>query len=213
MSDHHIIDTSEYASNSKIKREPTEPDRKKLDKVIQGESITKKKSIGRKFSDTFIKEDFGSVKNYVVTEVIIPSVIDLISEALHNTIDMMFRGEGSGRRYSSYSGHNKTNYGSVYKNLSKNNNPTQSYRSVVRDRSDIDDIILESRGDAEEVLSCMHDILDDYKMVSVADLYDLIGRSTIFTQNNIGWYDLNGARIERVREGFLLKMPRPVNLT
>lgn len=205
------INTNEYQRNSKIYKEEPE-EKKKMEKVIQGEANIKKKSLGRKVSDTFIKEDFGNVKSYIFTEVIVPSIIDLISETLHNTVDMMFHGEAFYRRRSSNSYNNsRVNYNSIFKNDPRNNTQQQSYRSVVG-RNSIDDIILDSRADAEDILNAMMDALEDYKMVSVADLYDMLGKSTIFTQNNIGWFDLSGARIERVREGYLLKLPRPTNL-
>lgn len=207
-----VINTNEYKGNSKIYKEPQPEEKKKIEKVIQGEANIKKKSIGRKVSDTFIKEDFGNVKNYIVTEVIIPNIIDLISETLHNTVDMMFHGEASyNRRRSSNYNNSRVNYNTIFKNDPRNNTQQQSYRSVVG-RNSLDDIILDSRADAEDILNAMMDALEDYKMVSVADLYDMLGKSTIFTQNNIGWFDLTGARIERVREGYLLKLPRPTNL-
>ena len=59
----------------------------------------------------------------------------------------------------------------------------------------------------------MHDIIAQYGTVSVADLYDLARvPNDNFTMNRYGWTTLNGAQPVRVRDGYILKLPRVVPL-
>ena len=54
----------------------------------------------------------------------------------------------------------------------------------------------------------MDDILEKYGMVSVADLYDLVGVTGNYTDNKYGWTNLSNAEIVRVRDGYQIKLPR-----
>ena len=77
-----------------------------------------------------------------------------------------------------------------------------------RARHDFDEIILETRGEAEEVLSHLVDLTIDYQQATVADLYDLVGITSNFTDNKYGWTDLRSASVTRVRDGYLINLPR-----
>ena len=54
----------------------------------------------------------------------------------------------------------------------------------------------------------MNELLDNYGIVSVADLYDLVGKSCDYTANRYGWTNIRNAEPVRVRDGYLLKMPK-----
>ena len=73
---------------------------------------------------------------------------------------------------------------------------------------DYEDVILETRREAEEVLNRMEDLIDSYGVVSVADLYDLVGISGNYTDNKYGWMNLRSAGIERTRDGYMLLLPK-----
>ena len=75
------------------------------------------------------------------------------------------------------------------------------------------DIIIENRGDAEEVLVRMDELIATYGLVSVADFYDLVGVSGNYTDNKYGWTDIRGATTVRVGDGYMIKLPRvkPLN--
>ena len=67
---------------------------------------------------------------------------------------------------------------------------------------------LYSEGEAEDVLSRMDELIDTYGVVSVADLYDLVGISCNYTDNKYGWTNLRNAEPVRVRDGYMLKLPK-----
>ena len=77
---------------------------------------------------------------------------------------------------------------------------------------DYDEIVLESRGEAEEVLERMDDLLDNYGIVSVAAFYDLVGITGNYTDNKYGWTSLRNASVQRLRDGYLLKLPKALPL-
>ena len=59
----------------------------------------------------------------------------------------------------------------------------------------------------------MDELLETYDIVSVADLYDLVGKTCNYTDNKYGWTNLRNAEPVRVRDGWLLKLPKagPIN--
>jgi hypothetical protein len=74
---------------------------------------------------------------------------------------------------------------------------------------DFDEIILGTRVEATEVIDRLYDIIAKYEMATVSDLYDLIGVTGSWTDDKWGWVDLRGAGVTRVRNGYLLALPRP----
>ena len=62
------------------------------------------------------------------------------------------------------------------------------------------------------MLNQMIDALATYNCVSVADLYDLVGMTSNYTDNKYGWYDLRTAYIQGVSGGYVIRLPKPVVL-
>src|SRR3954454_10116741 len=88
--------------------------------------------------------------------------------------------------------------------------PPASMSRRARARHDFDEIVLESRGEAEEVIDRMYDLLSRYDSVSVADMYELTGIQSAHTDQKWGWTDLRGSTVTRTRAGgYLLDLPEP----
>lgn len=191
------------------KKETRKEDRQKLEKVVTGVVKTKKKSEIRKFTDVFLSEDINNVKSYVFTDVLVPAIKKLVTDIVTDGINMILYG-GSNR--GSRSGN--ASYVS-YRQYSdpKDNGHRYGNESKGRSGYNHDDIILESRGEAEEVLDRMSELIDMYGMVSVADMYDLVGKSCNYTDNKYGWTNIRNAEPIRVRDGYMLKLPKalPIN--
>lgn len=180
------------------------PDGKRAEKVVHGKVKTKKNDV-RKLTDIFIAEDAANVKNYILMDVIVPSVKKAIYDLIVGALDMSLygaRGGGGGRRpiadKVSY-----TDYNSVSRRDERSYNRTQTASGY-----SYDDIILDSRGEAEAVLSRMDEVMEEYGQVRVADLYDLVGVTGNYTDNNYGWTNIRNAEVVRVRDGYKIKMPR-----
>lgn len=191
----------EYRSNSHKAREDRE--KKKIDKVTRGPVKTKKKNEIQKLADVFISEDIENVRSYILMDVLVPAMKKAVSDIVTNGIDMILYGEaGRSKRGTSAS---KVSYRSYY--------DREKDRRGARNRTvyDYDDIILDSKGEAEEVLSRMDEMIDRYGVASVGDLYDLVGIDGSYTDNKYGWTDIRSARSVRVRDGgYLLKLPKPL---
>lgn len=200
----------EYKSNSHRSKEgKTEAltDRKKVEKVVHGRVRTKPKSGVSKITDIFISEDAANVKSYIVMDVLVPAVKKAISDIVRDGIDMILYGESKGRKSSSASGYVS------YRDYSRSDDRDRFRDSRSRSSYAHDDIVLDSRGEAEEVLTRMDELIDTYGNVSVADLYDLVGKSSEYTDNKYGWTNIRNAEPIRVRDGYMLKLPKalPIN--
>ena len=65
---------------------------------------------------------------------------------------------------------------------------------------------------AEDVLERMDELIATYQVVSVADFYDLVGVSGNYTDNKYGWTDIRNASVIRVRDGYMIKLPKALPL-
>jgi hypothetical protein len=198
----------DYASNShKSKKAKTEEEleEKKIDKVVTGKVKTKKKTEMQKFANVFISEDVGDVKSYIFMDVLVPSIKKAISDIIKTGIDMVLYGDSSRGKSSSAS---KISY-----NKYSDKTPTVK-RPVSRTRGGYipNDIFLDSRGEAEEVLERMDELIATYGLVNVADLYDLVGVDGHYTDNKYGWTDIRKAYVDRTRDGYLLRLPKVLPL-
>lgn len=177
---------------------------KNIEKVVKGAVKTKKKSGLRKLADTFVSDDAKNVKSYILSDVLVPAAKKAISDVVTDGISMiLYGGTGRNKKGSSVSNVSyRSYYDQRYKDQYANDN------SRTRTGYNYDDIVLESRGEAEEVLRQMMDLIETYDVVSVADLYDLVGITGNYTDNNYGWTNVRNAEIIRVRDGYMLKLPK-----
>lgn len=199
------MEMKDYKPNShRYKAELAEKaaEKKPIEKAIKGTAKVRKKSEVRKFADTFLSEDMSSVKTFVIHDVLIPTIKNALSEIIRVGSDILIFGDAGHSKSSRNS--SKVSYSRFYddkRDSNRDNNRTRSGYSY-------DDITLDSRAEAEEVLRLMDDIIEEYGMVSVADLYDLVGVTGRHTDHNYGWTNLRNAEAVRVRDGYLLKFPR-----
>ena len=208
------MEIPDYKPNSKKYKEEQaqkqEADKKKVEKVIHGTAKVKKKSELRKFADNFISEDVDSVKTYVIRDVVIPSVIDLVEDIVVGGIRTLLRGD-SGRRESRDRRYGGSPSYVNYTRYSDRRDDRRSSDNQTRRGYGYDDVVVNSRADAEAVIEQMDGLLDTYGMVSVADLYDLVGMSSNYTDNNYGWTNIRNAEPVRLRDGgWMIKMPRAI---
>ena len=201
----------EYKSNSHKSREEQRAaiaTEKKVKKVVNGSVKARKKSEIQKFADVFIQEDAQKVKSYILMDVLVPAVKKAISDIVTNGIDMILYGDtGHTKKSGSAS---KISYRSYYDKKDEHRNHSSNR---TRKGYDYDDIILDNRGEAEEVLFRMDELIDTYGLVSVADFYDLVGITGNYTDNKYGWTDIRSASVVRVHgNGYMIKLPRALPL-
>lgn len=205
----------EFPPNSRRPRaKPTEE--KKVEKVIEGSVVRRKKPLGRRFGELFVVGDSHSVGQYLVLEVIIPAIRDLVVDTVTQGVERSIFGEstrapsrrGPGQRPS----HGPGGYVSYNKTTARPSRQPMSRQA--RSSHDFDEIILPTRREAEEVLDRLSDMIEKYDSAAVSDLYELVGETPNFADENWGWFrdDFSRSGVSRVRDGYLLDLPKPTAL-
>lgn len=202
----------EYKGNSNKSKEEPETE-KVVTPVVKGKVTVKKEPLGRKFSDIFLADTFENVKSYVVFDVLVPALKDLFVDIVNNGTNMLVNGRSGGRTGRNSRGGiraGNVSYSSYYRGSDRDSRRDEPKRNN-RERYSYSDIIFDTRGDATEVLDCMNDILDKFKMVSVSDFYELSHAEECerWTDRDYGWFDLDNATILRDRDGYKISLPKP----
>jgi len=209
---------SEFPANTMKARLEPDPgeakQEKKVDPVVTGEVQRRKKPLSKRFHETFFGGDAKGSLNFVVFSVLVPAAKEMLVEAGAKGIERLVYGETT--RRSAMRGPNPSNPAGYFNynrmNPSDRPPPAQISRRA-RARHDFDEIVLQSRGEAEEVIDRMFDLLSRYDSASVADLYELTGLASSHTDHKWGWTDLRGSGVSRTRNGgYLLDLPEPVPL-
>lgn len=191
---------------SKEERNETSEPVKKVEKVITGNVKTKKKGEMQKLANVFISEDISNVKSYVFMDVLVPAIKKAVFDIITDGLDMILYG-GEGRRKKTLNAE-KVSYRSYYNR--KNEDDRKYDRTRERTVYSYDEVIFDSRSEAEEVLERMDELITEYKMVTVSDLYDLVGISGKYTDCKYGWTNLRNVEPIRVRDGgYMLNLPKP----
>lgn len=197
---------SEFPPKAKAKKQLP----KKVEPVANVNAKRRRKPLGKSFRETFVQGDAKSAGSYVAQTVIVPMIRDLMYEAGQSLMQKMIFGDTRQRGHAPQTGgiFGRVDYTSV-------NNPTRAQQQATtsksaRARHSFDELVLDSRQGAEEVINRLMDILSQYEVVSVADLYTLVGFDAAHTDFKWGWTDLRGAGVSRTRTGgYLLDLPQP----
>jgi hypothetical protein len=212
----------EFPGNSQRRPGPREEapavEKHQISKVVTGEVIQRKKPLGKRLRETYFGgDDNRTIVEHVVEDVVVPMSKDLLYDAFTSLVGRRIYGDNmapmrrAGRPGLPGIGaiidpRNNTNYNSI----SRGGRPDDRAMSKrARATHDFSEIILPTRPEAEAVLTGLFDILEQYDQVPLTDLYELVGVSANFTDQRYGWTDLRGSSVRRIREGYLLELPRP----
>lgn len=177
----------------------------------------RKQSLLKKFTKYIIEDSIESAKEKTLGDIIIPGVKTLIFDTLTDMLDIiLFGGNGAPMgRYSASPRSRKsgqTSYNKFYddkSNRTGNGGRTMAYRDAPYDP---DDIILDTRAQANDVLNELNYIIQKYGQASIANFYDIVGVTGEWTDNRYGWTSLRGAAIKPVRDGFMVILPPTIVL-
>lgn len=206
-----------FPSNSRTTKpepEAEQPEREKVEKVTAGEVQQRKQPLGKRLASTFVGGDAKSVMQYVVLEVLVPAAKDTIADAVSQGIERMIFGEArsTSRRTGARPSSGPGGYTSYNRMAQNTNGPRRDEPRTMSRRAranhEFDEIILATRAEADLVIERLFDLIERYEVATVADLYNLVGISEQFTDGKWGWDDMRGARVERVRNGYLLSLPK-----
>lgn len=182
----------------------------KLEKVVTSSVKVKKKGFVKRLFAKILADDAQNIKTFIVSDTIIPAIRNLIYDMSVGVLDMsLFGGTRSSRTRRRDGNRSYVSYQSYYDNP-KRDRPSDRRERDSRDT--LDDIVFESRGEAEMVLTSMIDIIEEYNHVSISNFKELVGISDEFTDHQYGWKNLASAKVNRIRDGYVIDLPRPVLL-
>ena len=196
----------------KVVGEKKDEKKPEIKKVVKGKTTVRKESELKKIAGTMISEECKSIKDYAIYDVMIPVIKDTISQLVKGAVDMIFYGEvrpSKGGYRSGNGGYSKVSYDRMYDDR-RHTPPTRR----ASERASYDSISFEYREDAMEVLERMDEIVEQYGVVRVADLFEMAGRTGNGpTDHNYGWKSTVNASVERDRYGeYYIKIGRPAAL-
>jgi hypothetical protein len=210
---------TEFPSNSnksKQRSSTEDTEKKEIKSIVSGPVIRKRKSLGKRFLETFFGDDTTNVGGYIIHDVLVPAAKSTVSDMITGGIEMLLFGErrrddrrGRSGGYTSYSSYYNKRDDRRDRDITERRDAHKPSYS----RHSYDEIILASRHEAKDVLDTLIDLVEEYGQASVADLYELVSITGNFTDNNYGWTDLRTASIRPVRGGYLVNLPKPVLIT
>lgn len=194
-----------------------EQTRERKDPIAKGK--LRKRSVAMKFADIFFEGSLRDAIDYIVNDLAIPQVKNAVLRGL----EVIFYG---GARSGSSDGRSSGNtpYNSYYVR-SDGSRRSVTPASQVRKQATGSDatklkkydpklIVLEDRGQAQEVLLSIKKQCDEYGQVSVLELFDLVGVTTDWTSSSYGWVkgDLDNARVRPCPGGWCFDLPEPYQI-
>ncbi len=224
MSD-NIVNDEDFPSNSNAKKvapiRPTtrvrmddsdiqQPKKKRVRAVVKG--IRKKRSFTETIAESLVGEG-KDVGHYVLWDVLIPAAKNTIQEMVTSGIEMFLFGERTSPRDRNRKDKSRVSYSSFYRERDRDDDRRPSSRS--NGRFKLDNIFFRSGKECDRILNELLDTLEEYEQVTVADYYALAGvDNTGWAEEKWGWEKdmLARARCTHTRDGFMIMLPKPVEL-
>lgn len=176
-------------NSDKYRREKAAEQTREIRKVETKGAKLKKRGLGARLIDTFIKEKPEEVRKYVIKEVVVPAIMDTIYDSIMSALGMTFWQKADRRRSGGGSslGSKFTNYSAI-STPSIRKERTPAYGGSKGSLKSFDNLVFDSKGEAEDVRDSMIEALDRYGYLTVLEFYD-IAQVTVdnFTDNNWGW--------------------------
>ena len=179
--------------------------KKNITPVTKGTVRKKKKTGAQKFADNFFAEDIGTIKEYIIRDIVLPTLKSTVLAVVNQSAEVALYGETTapqkkipGARIS-------------YDRIGRLSEVTRrrNYSSIQRESYDYGDAIVDTRAEADAALESLEAIIDEYGQASVGDLLDVIGVTPEQTDYNYGWDTIVTAEAVRLRDGrYFLRLPK-----
>ena len=184
-----------------------EQDKKQVKQVTNAK--VRKKGFLKRMGRSIIEDSIETAKEKAYEDIIVPGFKALIFDTVTEIFDIMLFGgsddhpRGYSRRTERTKRGDRTSYSGYYEDKNNSRNVRREERYY-----EPDDIIVDTRAEAWDVLNALDDLIQRYGQASVADFYDIVGVSDVFTDNKYGWTNIRGASVKPVRDGFMIMLPR-----
>ncbi len=206
-----------FPSNSQKKKDEqaaraAKPERQ--EKVITGEVVQRKKKFHHRFRESIISGATNeAIGDFIYEGIIVPNmkktfvnISDMIFDGFKQVIERAIYGTSTPvRRFGD--NYPQRNYSTPSTRIRTHIGPDYATVSQSRARRQIEDIILDTRTEAEDVLKRIDVLIGEYGIASVHDLYDLLGIPGSPIDRRWGWDNFRDADVRLVREGYLLILP------
>jgi len=166
--------------------------------------------------ESFVGGEPRSVGSFVMLDVLLPAMRDMIADGFTQMIEGVVYGESrsAGRRTGTRftgGGGSRVNYHriSTPSRFDARPDPREPVHRRSRADFDFEDIVFPKRVEAEEVLDRLFGVIQQYESATVRDFYDLVGEPSPYTAENYGWSDIRDSGVRRIRDGYLIDLPRP----
>lgn len=182
----------------------------KKQKVIKGTATIRKKPLGKRIAELFGAESGQNIFDYLIGDILIPAAKNTLSDFVSEGVDMALGIDTRRRRRDPRDRYGRVDYGVAYRGDRRDDRRRDNRDRRDRTPSTYEDIIFETRADANRAIGSMCDIIESYGQASIGDLFDAAGISGgDYTDRRWGWYNISTARITPVRGGYMLDLPKP----
>lgn len=200
-------------TNTALQKTTPAAQRPKVEPVIKGKAHTKKRTAKTIMQAIFVPQDVASVRDYIIFDIVIPKAKTVVADLGNSILNAILfgdagpsrvtpYGQGSGVQrvsYSSYSSSRPANQNALGNGYSSNQRRVS--QNDPRNRAIFEDVIFDSKPDADAVLNKLNEMIATYGVVSVNDAYDACDLSAPYTYNNYGWTSLSSAYVDRNHRG------------
>lgn len=200
---------------------------------VVAKATVEKPSFGERFISTLGLESGRTVRDVLIWDVVVPTTKDLLYNIFTQGLSVFLYGSagarGGGKPVAGRQGTSRVSYGDYYDKPYRaqkrvgNSYPSQRTTanaldfSTIRwyDYTDEQGHMVTGRGQAQQVLDEMLELVDLYGWCRVSDFLSAAGvpeEEVHFTDHALGWDKLGTAGPERARDGgYYLLLPRPVS--
>lgn len=191
---------------------PQEPPKKDIKPIVsEGLVVKAPRPMTRRFFDHMFAESPKVLVRRVVENTLVPRAKAGVEEALNSFIHGMFWGQGQAPISNIVKGTVLRGGGVNYNTISSQPSALTQAREANTNRStgNYQDLTCPTQEIAERLLAQLYEVFNQYRVVAVADLYEMANIVPSTSDNAYGWLSLDGARITKERDGYVLALPRP----
>lgn len=214
-----IVTTNNLNNSNRNRRESDEEEEFKDLPAVSTKKNTritarvKKEGFLQKFKKAMFGENAERVGEYLIFDVGIPAMKATFADMVTNGIEVLLFGESRGR--GSYK-----NYSAASLSGSRERRG-ESYRRRASSRTiTYEDVLFDSKADANEFLAEVFDYIKEYNRISVAVYSSILSKyceekiETTWRDDRRGWYkeDFKGVEPIRTRDGWDIDLPSPDRL-
>lgn len=150
------------------------------------------------------------IKKALVEDVILPAIKDTFADMLYSVVDVAIYGRGASRHRGRGSGARHSSNGSSVIDYNAESTKKRKNRTTRGSSGyDFDNVIFDTREEADDIFNDMVDTLNDYGEVTVYYFYERCGITAEYVDQNWGWKSLEGTGYIRTSEGISLDLPKP----